>query len=566
MNPAALDAKIQILQDNKDAWARLSIESKIELARRLLDRTAEVAERQVAASVRAKHIPDDSPLEGEEWLGGPLVQARNIRLLIESLEDIAEHGKPQLKKGAVTTRHDGQVVARVFPASTWDTLLYKGFSAEVWMEPDVTEANLADTMAVFYAEENPRGKVALVLGAGNVASIGPLDVVYKLFVEGQVCILKMNPVNDYLGPFIEEVFADFLELGYVQTAYGGADVGKYLCNHPDIDEIHITGSDRTHDAIVYGGGAEGAARKAKDERLIDKRITSELGNVSPIIVVPGPWDEKDMAFQAENIATQLTNNAGFNCNAARVLITHADWDQREQFLDAVRDTLRAVTTRVAYYPGAEERHESFVSAHDQAETHGPVPTTSATTPNVLPWGFIPDVDHEDQDNICFKKESFCGVMCETPLPGYDLVDYLKAAVDFCNDHVWGTLSASLLVHPETLRLYPEVIDAAVARLRYGSVVVNHWPALSYGLGVTTWGAFPGHTFDDIQSGVGVVHNTYLFDRPQKSVIYGPFRVFPKPPWFVTNKNTHNIAAKLVEFERGPSAAKLATLLPSVLKG
>ena len=26
-----------------------------------------------------------------------------------------------------------------------------------------------------------------------------------------------------------------------------------------------------------------------------------------------------------------------------------------------------------------------------------------------------------------------------------------------------------------------------------------------GLGTTTWGAFPGHTLDDIQSGIGVVH-------------------------------------------------------------
>ncbi|MFU8805955.1 MAG: aldehyde dehydrogenase family protein, partial [Bradymonadaceae bacterium] len=559
-NPAALDAKIQILQDNKDAWVMLSIESKIELARRLLDRTAAVAERQVAASVQAKHIPEDSPLVGEEWLGGPLVQARNIRLLIESLEDIKRYGKPQLKSGAVSTRHDGQVVARVFPGSTWDALLYKGFHAEVWMEPGVTPENLAGTMAVFYAEENPVGKVALVLGAGNVASIGPLDVVYKLFVEGQVCVLKMNPVNDYLGPFIEEVFADFLELGYFQMAYGGVDVGSYLTSHPDIDEIHITGSDRTHDAIVYGVGEEGKRRKAKDERLNDKRITSELGNVSPIIVVPGPWSDKDMEFQSENIATQLTNNAGFNCNAARVLITQDSWELRTKFLDTVRNTLRAVTPRVAYYPGAEERHESFVSAHSQAETYGEL------VPNVLPWGFIPDVDYRDEDNICFKQESFCGVMCETPLPGRDLVTYLKNAVDFCNDHVWGTLSASLLIHPETMRLYPEVIDAAVAGLRYGSVVVNHWPALSYGLGQTTWGAYPGHTFDDIQSGVGVVHNTYLFDRPQKSVIYGPFRVFPRPPWFVTNHNTHNIAPKLVEFERAPSMGRLATLLPSVLKG
>ena len=30
---------------------------------------------------------------------------------------------------------------------------------------------------------NAKGKVSLVLGAGNVASIGPMDALYKLFVE-----------------------------------------------------------------------------------------------------------------------------------------------------------------------------------------------------------------------------------------------------------------------------------------------------------------------------------------------------------------------------------------------
>ncbi len=43
-----------------------------------------------------------------------------------------------------------------------------------------------------------QGKLALVLGAGNVASIAPLDVLHKLFIENQVCLLKLNPVNDYL--------------------------------------------------------------------------------------------------------------------------------------------------------------------------------------------------------------------------------------------------------------------------------------------------------------------------------------------------------------------------------
>lgn len=560
MNTNELDAKITLLRDNKDRWATLPIREKITMAKRLIDTNIAVAERQIQAAIKAKQIPSDSPLVGEEWLGGPLITVRNLRLLVDSLEQIASHGTPTLDPNAVHVRPDGQTLVDVFPTDNWDKMLYKGFTAQVWMQPGVTPQNLADTMAVFYKRTQPSGKVALVLGAGNVASIGPLDVVYKLFVEGQVCLLKMNPVNEYLGPFIEEAFKEFFDQGFLQIAYGAGDVGAYLTKHDGIDEIHITGSDITHDAIVYGVGEEGKERKKNDDRLIDKRITSELGNVSPIIVVPGPWTQKDLDFQAANISTQLANNGGFNCNAARVIITHDAWNQRQPLLDALRKTLQKIPGRVAYYPGAEDRYETFLSANPTAEKVG------KSGQGILPWALIPDVPSTDTDNICFTTESFCGVVSETSLSAKDTADFLNQAVDFCNNVLWGTLSASIIIHPETQKQLGQALENAIARLEYGSIVVNHWPALSYGLGVTTWGAHPGHTYNDIQSGIGVVHNTLLFDKPQKSVIYGPFRINPTPPWFVTNKNTPKIAQRLVTFEGKPSILNFAKLLPQVLRG
>lgn len=46
------------------------------------------------------------------------------------------------------------------------------------------------------------GAVALVLGAGNQAAVAPLDVLHKLVAEDSVVICKMNPVNEYVGPFL----------------------------------------------------------------------------------------------------------------------------------------------------------------------------------------------------------------------------------------------------------------------------------------------------------------------------------------------------------------------------
>jgi acyl-CoA reductase-like NAD-dependent aldehyde dehydrogenase len=429
------------------------------------------------------------------------------------------------------------------------------------MQPGVTLDNLHETQAAAY-RKRADGKVALVLGAGNVASIGPMDALYKLFAENQVVALKMNPVNEYLGPILAEALRPLIQDGFLRIVYGGAAEGAYLCDHERVDEIHITGSDKTHDAIVFGAGVEGKRNKASRTPLNHKRITSELGNVSPIIVVPGPWSAKDIEFQGANLASMLTNNAGFNCNATRVIVQHESWAQRDSLLDAVRATFAAAPTRRAYYPGATDRYRSFFAAHPDAQQLG------QAREGELPWMLASGLDPSRRDDICFTTEAFCSVTSEVGLEAGSVADYVRNAVRFANDTLWGSLNAGIIVHPKSLR-DPEVaraVDQAIADLRAGSVVINHWPAISYALVSTTWGAFPGHDVYDIRSGSGVVHNTYLFDKPEKTVIRGPFRVFPKPPWFVTNRQSHTIGEHMTRFEAAPSWAKLPSLFWAALRG
>lgn len=45
-----------------------------------------------------------------------------------------------------------------------------------------------------------------------------------------------------------------------------------------------------------------------------------------------------------------------------------------------------------------------------------------------------------------------------------------------------------------------------------------------------WGAFPGHTLDDIQSGRGKVHNSFMLEKTERTVIEAPFRPFPRSLW------------------------------------
>src|SRR5439155_10486194 len=125
-----------------------------------------------------------------------------------------------------------------------------------------------------------------------------------MFNEGKVCAVKMNPVNAYLGPYLERAFAEAVREGFLAILYGGADEGAYLTAHSHIDEIHITGSDQTYDRIVWGPpGLERVQRKAEGRPLLGKTITAELGNVSPVIVMPGPYSGRKLAYQAEDVAS-----------------------------------------------------------------------------------------------------------------------------------------------------------------------------------------------------------------------------------------------------------------------
>ncbi|MBW3658837.1 MAG: aldehyde dehydrogenase family protein, partial [Actinobacteria bacterium] len=333
--------------------------------------------------------------------------------------------------------------------------------------------------------------------------------------------------------------------------------------HDGIDEIHMTGSDKTFEAIVYGTGDEGARRKAVDDRTVTKPVTAELGNVSPVIVVPGPWAHKDLAFQGENIASMLVNNAGFNCIAARVIVQHRAWARRRDLLDAVRSSLAEAAPRDAYYPGARDRWETFVEAHPEAERFGD------DADGRVPWTLIPELDPDRGDDLAFRTEAFCGVFAEVGIDApRSIPDYLDRAVEFCNESLWGTLSASILVHPRSMD-DPEVVAAverAIDRLHYGSVVVNAWSAVAYGMVSTPWGAAPGHEPTDIQSGIGVVHNTYLLEDVHKTVVRGPFRPPMKPLWFHTNRTAAKQARKVAALEGAEDLKVLPGLTWDALRG
>lgn len=519
---STLENDLEVLSQRLPVWKETPLEKRLQYLSELRRQVYRLAPRWAEVCCQIKGLDFKSQRAGEEWAMGPLVVLRNLRLLERQLQSPVR---------------DGGRVVRSLPEDRWDLLQWTPFKGETWrrgesvQRPDPNQA------------PEVRGKVGLILGAGNVSSISATDLLYKMFIEDQVVLLKMNPIHDRLGPILEEAFASLIGDGFLRIIYGGAEVGAEACNHPKVEALHITGSHHTYNAI---------RKNLKEPRP----ITAELGCVSPVIVVPGLWSPRHLVYQARHVAGMLTTNAGFNCNAAQVLVTSRQWPQREAFLAEVRRAISKVPSRPAFYPGAIARHQSLLESYPQAEQLGPPAIDS------IPWTLIAGLDPES-DERGFCEEAFCGTLYEVALD-VPYPDFLEVACRFANEKLWGNLSATLIVSPDSQRSLPW--RRALEELRYGAIGVNVWAGMVFALVNLPWGAYPGNPPEDIQSGVGFVHNTANVSEIEKTILYAPFWSLLRMPWQSGFPRLGSFAKELVDFEYQPHWKPLLRSYVQLIRG
>jgi aldehyde dehydrogenase (NAD(P)+) len=557
-----VDSALEELARGEGAWARLGLAGRRDLLERMHVATSDQVEAWVRAAAAYKRLPADSPLIGEEWITGPYPVLTGLAALASTTKSL-EAGRDPVAGFPVRKAVDGRIAVRVLPHSIWDRLLLNGFSAEVWVRPGVSEETMRSQAGLGLRRPQETSGIGVVLGAGNITSIPILDVVYELYAHNRVVALKLNPVADGLLDVFTRVLAPLIDMGVVRILTGGADTGTYLVRHPKVSHVHMTGSIATHNAVVFGPGAEGVARRKAGTPLLRKPVTSELGGVSPTIVLPGQWSEADLRFQAEHVATQRLHNGGYNCCASQVVILSSDWKQKDRFLAHLRAVLADAPARIAYYPGSDDRMAEALASYAGAERIGE---------RLLIGG----LDRAKPGQVA-ETEYFAPVLGVMELPGQAHV-FLDEAVRVSNEQFAGTLGVNLIADPRTIRRLGPALEKAIAALRYGTVGLNAWTGVGYLTATATWGAFPGHTLEDVQSGIGVVHNALLLDGTERTVLRGPFRpaprallhgevtLSPRPPWFVTNRTAAVTGRLLTRFVGSPRWSALPGIFASALRG
>jgi acyl-CoA reductase-like NAD-dependent aldehyde dehydrogenase len=294
--------------------------------------------------------------------------------------------------------------------------------------------------------------------------------------------------------------------------------------------------------------------------VVTKPVDGELGCITPWIIIPGDWKERDVSEQAAKMAFWMMRQEGYLCFAPRILVMHKSWPLREAFVNALVDSLSKVEPIKAYYPGSAETQRIFVDAHPEAIQIG------GNTDGHVPWTVIPNLDPSATDDICFRRESFSGMCGTVELDAPTVPEYLERAVEFLNSTVWGTLSATLVASEDSLDdpMTEDAVARAIADLRYGTVALNvpgMWGIYSM---IGPWGGYPGSDISDIQSGNGKVANFLMLHRPEKTVVRAPFRVIPYP-FLGTAKNLDVFSRKLTAFEAMPGYRKLPGLFWSAFR-
>jgi len=457
----------------------------------------------------------------------------------------------KLSKGSFQTRKaiNGQLVVETYPSFPGDESPLLGkVKGEVWMDPakvkDESQVEAFNFEKAWNEAAGEDGGLMLVLGAGNQPALTPVDILQGMFVRNYVVYMKQHPLRDYVNDLMSVMFAPLIAQGYLDLElHKSNERSAALVYHPSVTAVHLTGGKATHDMLVWGVDPQEREKnlKAKTPKL-KATMTSELGAVSPWVVVPGTYTRAEMESQAKMIAAVVHANASCNCNSPKCLVVAEDWDQKDEFLQIIEDSLANHILPVAYYPGIEARWQNFANQYPGAkkiesatglgvEERHLSPAKFSDKPLLLPYLQIKvDVDLDSaagkeaaSKEYAFNNEPFAPMYTIATLKGTsqkDIGKFGKTASTFCNEYLFGTLSGSVTSPPSLLE--DEGVETLIAEMRYGSLGVNVWGGLNYlAQGCGQWGAFPGETLDSVQSGIGKIGNLMAMPDYEKFVMRSP---------------------------------------------
>lgn len=274
---------------------------------------------------------------------------------------------------------------------------------------------------------------------------------------GNTVVLKPAPTTPLISVKLVELCLETdLPAGAVNIVTGGAEPGRALSNHDDVDVITFTGSLDTGRSVM-----EAAAETITP-------VTLELGGNNPAVVLP----DADLDEAIREIASGIFTNAGQVCSAADRAIVH------ESVYD---DFVKGIVSEAESYqigPGMEDTDIGPLNNRSQYDKVmesirvGKEEAVLETGGEALARdGFFiqPTVFSDVSNNMVVSQgEIFGPVLTVTPFTG------TAEAVRIANDTKYGLTGGVFSTNIKDALTIARDIDA-------GSIGINEW----YGGGIQT---------------------------------------------------------------------------------
>jgi acyl-CoA reductase-like NAD-dependent aldehyde dehydrogenase len=200
-----------------------------------------------------------------------------------------------------------------------------------------------------------------------------------------VLVVRPLPALCSNHAWVEKLFAPLIRDNFVSTVVMDVQQSSILVHHPLVDAIHMTGGVATHNMIVWGS-PKAPAVDVPAQPLVSVPVTSELGAITPWIIVPAAWSDSELEHHAKYLATAMSNNASCNCNSPKLLVLPDAWPLCDKFLAAFEEAVSRLACPYPYYPGTNNRYEEFLKQHDTQFKRISSKIPAAT--RSLPWVII----------------------------------------------------------------------------------------------------------------------------------------------------------------------------------
>ena len=475
----------------------------------------------------------------------------------------------------------GHVVASVFPILFEEkTGPVKDGRGEVWFQRDKIKEPSDVKLWDFDRMMDTKPGVSVVLGAGNYPTLTVVDVVYQLFQKGNVVFLKHHHIRPQMEEVTRFIFQPLFEAGFMDSeTHHSHERSSAIVYNPHVTTVHMTGGKHAHDIIVWGSTPEEQAKNKKSKTpKLKATMSSELGAATPHIITPVTYTNKELDHQAQVLVSAKWVNGGASCNAPQCVIMSDQWPQKKAFLALVEKYWKSMECPVAYYPGTQDRVDAFQYRYKDRSTlwMGKMPSGAKSNHHMPLLVVNVDADVSTEKGLQAAKQEYALrneafgpilVLCTLKTGSSAPKDFMAQAVTLCNECLFGTLACSI-VAPDKVQ-DEEYIDQALADLKYGSIVFNSWAATGYPLFFGQWGGHPSERVDNVESGVGHVHNALSIVGIEKTTLKKPILEFFNPlivtsvprkkntkilkavAHFVTKKNLPNFLA-LLESIIGPA--------------